>query len=85
MSTSPPSPSCPRVLLIPLSLSYFYKSKELPIRLSFFWSAYIFTQVIAAFLAFGILRLRGHHGWEGWRWLFALEGVLTVLIGFASW
>ncbi|KAK5661169.1 hypothetical protein OQA88_11060 [Cercophora sp. LCS_1] len=66
-------------------LSYFYKTKELPIRLSFFWSSYILTQVVSAFLAFGILRLRGHSGWEGWRWLFALEGILTVLIGVASW
>ncbi|KAK3391150.1 major facilitator superfamily domain-containing protein [Podospora didyma] len=68
-----------------LYLSYFYKSKELPIRLSFFWGAYILTQVVSAFLAFGILRLRGHNGWEGWRWLFALEGILTALIGIASW
>jgi hypothetical protein len=67
------------------SLSYFFKSKELPIRLSFFWGSYIITQIFSAFLALGLLRLRGHHGWEGWRWLFALEGILTALIGIASW
>lgn len=67
-----------------LYLSYFYKSNELPIRLSFFWGSYMFTQIIAAFLAFGILRMRGIGGWEGWRWLFALEGLLTVLIGIFS-
>jgi hypothetical protein len=68
-----------------LYLSYFYKSKELPIRLSFFWGAYMLTFIISAFLATGILRLRGHGGWEGWRWLFALEGGLTALIGVFSW
>jgi hypothetical protein len=67
-----------------LYLSYFYTSKELPIRLSFFWGSYIMTFVISAFLAFGILHLRGHNGWEGWRWLFALEGALTALIGIVS-
>lgn len=68
-----------------LYLSYFYTSKELPLRLAFFWGSYIMTHVIAAFLAFGILRMRGLEGWEGWRWLFALEGGLTVLIGIFAW
>jgi MFS family permease len=40
-----------------LYLSYFYKSKELPIRLSFFWGAYISTNIISAFLAFGFLHV----------------------------
>lgn len=64
--------------MIPVYLSYFYKSKELSIRLSFFWGAYITTSIISAFLAFGILHLRGHNGWGDWRWQFALEGALTA-------
>ncbi|KAK8078799.1 hypothetical protein PG994_002606 [Apiospora phragmitis] len=68
-----------------LYLSYFYKSRELPLRLSFFWAAYISTNIFSAFLAYGILRLRGVTGWAGWRWLFALEGGLTALIGILSW
>ena len=68
-----------------LYMSYFYKSKELPIRLSFFWGAYAMTFVIGAFLAYGILHLRGHDHLAGWRWLFALEGSLTALIGILSW
>ncbi|KAF2847184.1 MFS general substrate transporter [Plenodomus tracheiphilus IPT5] len=68
-----------------LYLSYFYTGWELPGRLSWFWVSYQSTQIISAFFAFGILRLRGHNGMEGWRWLFALEGLLTGLIGIASW
>ncbi|KAF4916860.1 putative transporter [Colletotrichum viniferum] len=69
-----------------LYLSYFYTSKELPVRLSWFYvTSNAFTQTIAAFLAFGILHLRGTGGWEGWRWLFALEGGLTAVIGILSW
>lgn len=68
-----------------LYLSYFYKSKELPIRLSFFWGAFISTSIVSAFLAFGILRLRTVTGWAGWRWLFMLEGILTMIIGAISW
>lgn len=67
-----------------LYLSYFYTSVELPIRLSFFWVSYQVTSIVSAFLAFGILHLRGHHGLAGWRWLFAIEGLLTGLIGIFS-
>lgn len=67
-----------------LYLSYFYTSLELPIRLSFFWVAYQTTSIVSAFLAFGILHLRGHNDIAGWRWLFALEGLLTGLIGLVS-
>jgi len=68
-----------------LYLSYYYTSTELPRRLSFFWVAYQSTQVIAAFLAYGLLHLRGHRGLPGWAWLFALEGLLTGLIGVFAW
>jgi len=68
-----------------LYLSYFFTSKELPARLSFFWGAYQSTSIVSAFLAFGILHLRGTNGMAGWRWLFALKGTLTGLIGIFSW
>ncbi|KAH8730577.1 major facilitator superfamily domain-containing protein [Phaeosphaeriaceae sp. PMI808] len=68
-----------------LYLSYFYTGWELPGRLSWFWVSYQSTQIISAFFAFGTLRLRGYNGMEGWRWLFALEGTLTGIIGILSW
>ncbi|PPJ59370.1 hypothetical protein CBER1_11709 [Cercospora berteroae] len=67
-----------------LYLSYYYTSKELPRRLSFFWVAYQSTQIVSAFLAYGILRMRGINGLAGWQWLFALEGALTGLIGILA-
>lgn len=68
-----------------LYLSYFYTGNELPIRLSWFWVSYQGTNIVSAFLAFGILRLRGLNGMEGWRWLFALEGTLTGLLGIIAY
>lgn len=49
-----------------LYLSYWYTGKELPARLSWFWVSYQSTNIVSAFLAFGILRLRGHNGLAGW-------------------
>jgi hypothetical protein len=57
-----------RWIKVILYLSYFYKSRELPIRLSYFWTSYVTTQIVAAFLAYGVLHLRGHSGLAGWRW-----------------
>lgn len=57
-----------------LYLSYYYTSAELTIRLSFFWVAYKITDIIGSLLAAGLLKLRGHHGLSGWRWLFLIEG-----------
>uniref|UniRef100_A0A8H7N2R5 Major facilitator superfamily (MFS) profile domain-containing protein n=1 Tax=Bionectria ochroleuca TaxID=29856 RepID=A0A8H7N2R5_BIOOC len=47
-----------------LYLSYFYTNKELPMRMSFFYCASNGTFIIAAFLAYGILHMRGIGGWE---------------------
>ena len=68
-----------------LYLSYWYKGNELPRRLSFFWTSYQFTSIVGAFLAFGILHMRGIHGLAGWRWLFALEGTLTGRLILEYW
>ena len=67
-----------------LFLSFWYKSKELPIRLSYFWVTYEATSIVSAFLAFGFLHIRMSDGTGGWRYLFALEGLITGLIGIVA-
>ncbi|RPB13940.1 MFS general substrate transporter [Morchella conica CCBAS932] len=68
-----------------LYMTYFYKSKELPIRLAWFWTAISTCNIIGSFLAAGILKMRGIRGWGGWQWLFLIEGTITFAIGLASW
>lgn len=67
-----------------LWLSYFYTSKELPIRLAWFWTSLSVTTILTSLLAFGILRMRGIAGWAGWQWLFLIEGLITLIVGIAS-
>ncbi|PCH34067.1 MFS general substrate transporter [Wolfiporia cocos MD-104 SS10] len=67
-----------------LYLSYFYTRMELPIRLAWFYISNYLAQIIGAFLATGILRLGGTHGKAGWRYLFLIEGLLTLLVGVMS-
>ncbi|KAJ6601313.1 major facilitator superfamily domain-containing protein [Mycena vulgaris] len=68
-----------------LYLSYFYTKSELPIRLAYFWVSNYVSHIVSAFLATGILRLRGVGGKSGWRYLFLLEGLLTLVLGLASY
>lgn len=42
------------------------------------------TGIITSLLAFALLHLRGVNGWAGWRWLFLIEGLITLLVGIAS-
>lgn len=67
-----------------LWLSYFYKSGELAVRLSFFWVSSDLTVVIAYFLAYALLHMDGISGVAGWRWLFLIEGLITLVFGIAS-
>ncbi|KAF1961087.1 MFS general substrate transporter [Byssothecium circinans] len=68
-----------------LFATYFYKTKELSVRLACFWSTLNVARVISALLAAGILEMRGVGGKPGWFWLFLLEGLLTTIIAFVSY
>ncbi|TFK49343.1 allantoate permease [Heliocybe sulcata] len=67
-----------------LYLSYYYTKTELPLRLAFFWMSSNACGVVASFIAYGVLHLRGTLGRAGWRWLFLIEGLLTLVIGIAT-
>lgn len=67
-----------------LYLSYFYTKSEMPFRLAMFWFVDSMSGVIASFIAYGVLHMRGVDGREGWRWLFLIEALISIVIGFLS-
>ncbi|KAH8901126.1 MFS general substrate transporter [Thozetella sp. PMI_491] len=68
-----------------LYLSYFYKHHELSIRLGFFWTGLNLASIISSLVANGLLRMRGIAGVAGWRWMFLIEGLVTLVVGFFSY
>lgn len=66
-------------------ISTWYTRHELQQRLAIF---YVFSVVLGGFgeiLAYAFTLLGGRHGIEGWRWIFIVEGSLTIGLGAMSW
>lgn len=43
-----------------------------------------FAGIVTGFLGAGFIEMRGVGGKPGWHWMFLLEGLITLLIGIAS-
>jgi MFS family permease len=51
--------------------------------MSVFFSAASMAGAFSGLLAFAIQKMHGIGNLAGWRWIFILEGVVTVVVGFA--
>lgn len=79
----------------------YYKRYELQLRVSVFFSASIlagaFSGVSTAsmrvifwlscvqLLAYAVAKMSGIGGYGGWRWIFIIEGLATVVLAIASY
>lgn len=67
-------------------LSMYYKKNELLVRQAIFFSAASMAGAFSGLLAAAISKMDGVGGYEGWRWIFILEGIVTFLAGvIAFW
>ena len=65
--------------------SLWYQRKERQFRIALFFSAAAFAGAFGGILAFGIAKMDEVGGLSGWRWIFILEGILTVLVGASAY
>ncbi|OHX00003.1 major facilitator superfamily transporter [Colletotrichum incanum] len=66
-------------------LSIFYTRKELATRISVLYSGNILATAFAGLIAAGVFHgLEGVNGLEGWRWLFILQGAVTLAIAMVA-
>ncbi|KAF2265251.1 MFS general substrate transporter [Lojkania enalia] len=68
-----------------LYLSHFYQRTELALRIGIFYTAASLSGAFGGLLARGLNTIGYTGGLEGWRWIFIVEGLLTVAIGVLSW
>ena len=62
----------------------WYCRSELQIRQALFFSAASIAGAFSGLLAFGIAKMDGVANLEGWRWIFILEGIATVLVAISA-
>lgn len=61
----------------------WYMPKELSTRLAYFYCASALSGAFSGLLAAAIAKMDGVGGYAGWRWIFILEGLVTVVLGVA--
>ncbi|KAL3470741.1 major facilitator superfamily domain-containing protein [Aspergillus californicus] len=61
-------------------LALFYKPDELAMRTAIFYFGNYFATATGSLIAAGILQMAGIHELGGWRWLFIIEGSITLAI-----
>ncbi|KAF4463501.1 hypothetical protein FALBO_9666 [Fusarium albosuccineum] len=66
-------------------LSMYYCRHELQWRFNLFFSASIIAGAFSGLLAYAIAHMDGIAGYGGWRWIFILEGIATVIIAIFSY
>ncbi|PLB44440.1 MFS general substrate transporter [Aspergillus steynii IBT 23096] len=66
-------------------LSMWYKRNEQHYRVALFFSAASLAGAFGGILAWGIAHMRGVGGYNGWRWIFILEGLLTVVMSIIAY
>ncbi|KAI4933963.1 uncharacterized protein J4E92_003633 [Alternaria infectoria] len=62
-----------------LFLCNWYTREELGIRIAYLFIASALSGAFGGLIAFGILYMNGVAGWSGWRWLYIIEGIITII------
>jgi sugar phosphate permease len=62
-------------------ISTWYLPNETQVRIALFYCSSALAGAFSGLLAFGITKMHGLGGIEGWRWIFIVEGGISILGG----
>ncbi|KAL5358924.1 major facilitator superfamily domain-containing protein [Aspergillus floccosus] len=65
-------------------ITLWYPRHRAQYRQALFFSAASIAGAFSGLLAYGIAKMDGVGGYAGWRWIFILEGLLTVVVAFIA-
>ncbi|KAF2636581.1 MFS general substrate transporter [Massarina eburnea CBS 473.64] len=65
-------------------LTLFYTRGELGFRLALFFGSALLAGAFSGLISYGVFRIE-HAGVPGWKWLFLIEGAMTVIIAVAAY
>ncbi|KAF4902507.1 MFS transporter prlL [Colletotrichum fructicola] len=64
-------------------MSFWYRPEERAFRIAIFLGSATLAGAFGGVIAYGVGHMNGLCGLEGWRWLFIVEGVPSVVMGVA--
>ncbi|TXT09269.1 uncharacterized protein COLE_03203 [Cutaneotrichosporon oleaginosum] len=67
-----------------LYMTSFYQREELGLRTCYLFIAACLSGVVGGLIATGFLKMDGLRDLAGWRWLYIIEGALTIVVGIGS-
>jgi MFS family permease len=67
-----------------LYLSMYYKPLEQARRVSYLFVASALSGAFGGLLAYGLTNFHGAKGLAGWRWLFLVEGIISMIVGITT-
>lgn len=60
--------------------SLYYRRRERTARVAIFFGGASLAGAFGGILAYAIGNMDGVAGYHGWRWIFIIEGLITVLV-----
>ncbi|KAI0594065.1 major facilitator superfamily domain-containing protein [Biscogniauxia sp. FL1348] len=61
-------------------ISMYYTKREASVRFAWFFNFALAGPLFSGLLAYAIVKLEGTGGYEGWRWIFIIEGLMTCFV-----
>ncbi|KAI1105327.1 putative allantoate permease [Jackrogersella minutella] len=65
-------------------ISFWYKREESQKRFTVYFCSVILSSAFGGLLASAIAKMDGIRGLSNWRWIFILEGILTIVVAIAA-
>ncbi|KFY29735.1 hypothetical protein V494_08501 [Pseudogymnoascus sp. VKM F-4513 (FW-928)] len=66
-------------------LSAYYPRYELQWRVSMLHVGNATSNAFGGLLAYAVASIHSSNGWHGWRWIFVIEGLITIAVTLACW
>ncbi|KXS13386.1 MFS general substrate transporter [Gonapodya prolifera JEL478] len=63
----------------------WYSKKEIAMRFSLFYCSGQLAGAFGGLASYGISFMNGVGGYSGWRWIFIMEGIPSILSGILTW
>ncbi|KAI1657027.1 DNA-repair protein rad2 [Daldinia decipiens] len=65
-------------------LTFFYTKQELALRVGYLFVSAAIAGALGGLLAYGIGEMDGISGYRGWRWIFIIEGLPSIVLGVVA-